>query len=545
VVDIKYNKLKVLIADDFSNFRATIQNMLMKIGIYSVDAAANADEIIDHCRRGKYDIILCDYDLGVGKTGHQVLEELHFHSLLKRSTLFLIVSAESSKDIVMASYDCEPDDYLMKPITAKMLQKRLKRLLLQREALLPVYKALDKGDASRAIGFLTDMSISDNRYSVIAQKLLGEMFVEQGELGKAEKLYSRALDDRQLDWARLGLAKVKQLKGELDTAEEWLEKLVEENPLYLPAYDSLAENCARKGNVKELQRVVQKSVGISPMSILRQKKLADVAEKNGDLSTAIEALRHSIKLGERSCFATADDNFSFARVASSTIENNLAPPQPLGQETLSNLDLARSRFSLSSDQSIRADLMEGRVHALSGDIEKATEIISSVESAVGRPEDTSLELNMDRIRALQTLGDNRAADALLRELLEIYAYDQDALESLDTFLSEPVSENNRARIAQLNREGIDLYEQQLFDEAIECFEKVLNSFPRHVGVLLNIVQALLGKTRMGADELLIQERVQSVLNNISELIQPGHSQYNRYQKLHTMAMDTIPKNGTE
>src|SRR5690606_11789861 len=110
-----------------------------------------------------------------------------------------------------------PDDYLMKPITTMMLQQRMTRLLVQREVLRPAYVALERGDIGSAMDCLIDLSIAENRYSIMAQKLLGELFIEHGELQKAEKLYTRALEIRSLDWARLGLAKVRQIRGDLET----------------------------------------------------------------------------------------------------------------------------------------------------------------------------------------------------------------------------------------------------------------------------------------------------------------------------------------
>ena len=69
-------------------------------------------------------------------------------------------------------------------------------------------------------------------------------------------------------------------------------------PTVLPAYDALADTCADAGQRQVEQATVQKAVNISPMSILRQKRLAEVAEANGDWLTALRAWRRAIKLGK-------------------------------------------------------------------------------------------------------------------------------------------------------------------------------------------------------------------------------------------------------
>ena len=196
--DINYSKLRFLIADDFSNFRATVNGMLAKLGVYQVDMASNGADVLEKCQRKSYDVILCDYDLGPGRNGQQVLEELRFKGLISRRALFVLVSADAAKDVVMAAYDCEPDDYLMKPINARMLEQRVSRLLRQRHVLAGVYTALDAEDRRRAMAILIDLSITDNRHARVAQKMLGEIFIAEGELAKAEKLYRERLSAYEL-----------------------------------------------------------------------------------------------------------------------------------------------------------------------------------------------------------------------------------------------------------------------------------------------------------------------------------------------------------
>ena len=541
MTDLNYSTLRMLIADDFSNFRSTVNAMLGKLGVYQVDAATNGADVIDRCQRRTYDVILCDYDLGPGKNGQQVLEELRFRRIIPRKTLFILVSADATKDVVMAAYDCEPDDYLMKPINAKMLQQRMTRLLRQRQALGGVFGALEADDRKRAMVMLIDLSLTDNRHSRVAQKMLGEIFIAEGELNKAEKLYTKALETRPVDWARLGLARVKHLKGELETAGDWLEKIVQENPLYLPAYDVLATNWEQQGQNQQVQATVQRSVAISPKSILRHKRLAQVAERNGDLTTALQALRSTVRLGELSCHATGDDGFNFSRVISAAAEKNPAAAEPLLQEAAAVISDARGRFSLSRDQHVRADLLAARVLAQGGLEDDARPLMEAAEAAMRRAGEVPLEVSMERILALQALGEHEAAEALLHELLQKHAYDQQALEKLDRLLAEPVSETNRALIATVNREGIDLYNQARFDEAIKCFEKVSRIFPRHVGVQLNIVQSLIGKLRAGQRDEQTLSGTEQALATIGSLIEPDHSQYARFQRLQEMATASMAR----
>src|SRR5690606_18573760 len=112
MADPGYYKMHALIVDDFENFRGTLYKMLLDLGIGNVDSAATGEEALRYCKARNYDLILCDNNLGKGKSGQQVLEELRTTQNPCSQSLFILISAESSKSIIMAAYDYEPDAYL-------------------------------------------------------------------------------------------------------------------------------------------------------------------------------------------------------------------------------------------------------------------------------------------------------------------------------------------------------------------------------------------------------------------------------------------------
>ena len=64
--------------------------------------------------------------------------EVRFRKPLRRTSLFVLITAETSKEIVMGAREYQPDGYIAKPVTRSVLEKRLGAMLLQREALLPI-----------------------------------------------------------------------------------------------------------------------------------------------------------------------------------------------------------------------------------------------------------------------------------------------------------------------------------------------------------------------------------------------------------------------
>ncbi|MFT5084761.1 MAG: tetratricopeptide (TPR) repeat protein, partial [Lentisphaeria bacterium] len=369
-----------------------------------------------------------------------------------------------------------------------------------------------------------------NRYSTTAQKILGELFIKQNELQKAEKLYTRALEVRPLDWARLGLAKVKQLKGDLDTAGSWLDRIVSDNPLFLPAYDVLADNWDMKGVHLESLNTLQKAVEVSPMSILRQKRLAIVAEKNGNSALAIEALRKTVRLGRLSCYGELDDQFNFARAVSNAIQNKVDLPNGIAAEALTILHTAQKEMDLTDEEVAQCHMLTGRIHASSGNHSEANASMGEAERYLDE-EDVGIDAELDRLELLLSMGQKIQAEDLLKNLQEKYQGDQSALEKIDRFLNEPASAANKELVAKVNREGIDLYSDGEFDTALSCFERARILFPNHVGIQLNIVQSLIGKMRIEPENEFLQNECQSSLDLVHSLVDSDHPQYSRFIRL--------------
>src|SRR5690554_7029770 len=64
---VDYSRLRFLIVDDFTDFRAALIGMLRQMGVNDIDAVGRGEEALALCRRNQYDVILHDYNLGSGK----------------------------------------------------------------------------------------------------------------------------------------------------------------------------------------------------------------------------------------------------------------------------------------------------------------------------------------------------------------------------------------------------------------------------------------------------------------------------------------------
>jgi DNA-binding response OmpR family regulator len=95
-------------------------------------------------------VVLCDFNLGDGKNGQQVLEEARVRNLLLPSSVWLMVSAEKSVESVMGAAEHQPDAYLIKPITEGVLLTRLNRVWHRKQVFSEIDQAYAEKDYLRA-----------------------------------------------------------------------------------------------------------------------------------------------------------------------------------------------------------------------------------------------------------------------------------------------------------------------------------------------------------------------------------------------------------
>lgn len=530
-----YGSLHTLVVDDFTNFRLTVIKMLEEFGCRDVASATNGNSAIKLCQERSYDLILCDYNLGQGKNGQQVLEELRHRGLLKKSCLFVMLSAESSVSIVLSAFDYSPDAYLTKPITGNTLKKRLDRLLAQRADMYPVLNDIDLGDIGAAIAKARHSIENGSRYAMVYQKLLAELLLQQGNVEQAEAVYRQVLEVRALDWAQVGMARVKLAQGDATTAIEWSKNILQENPNCMAAYDVLADAYEGVEDDEARQKVLAAAVKISPRSILRQSSLAKTAEANNDYPAAAKAYSRAVRLGAHSCHDKLEHHLQLGRAAVQLYKDHDPHASEISREALRVLDAAGKRFSLDKQLRLQTQMVECQLLTRRGENLQAGKLFEEIEEQVELLEDAmNIDSEIDLVHTLQSLGKQKDADQLIQDLVEKYRKDEAALQKLDSLLEEPVSDINRKKVAALNKEGIGHYNAKDYKLSIDCFVRARRLFPNHIGVHLNLVQALTADMKeFGVSDEHMDECL-TVLQKVQDSINNNHAQFTRFRQLQEM-----------
>jgi DNA-binding NarL/FixJ family response regulator/Tfp pilus assembly protein PilF len=312
----EYSKLSVLIVDPNVGMRGNLQNMLAQSEITKIDYAVSAGTAIKLIAKKSYDIILCEYDLGNGQDGQdgqQLLEDLRHHKLIGMWTIFIMITSESVYGKVVSAAELGPTDYILKPFTVDVLVQRIGRALEKRIAFLPVYQLIVKGEQREAARACAAAESDTPRYAADFARLRAELQMSLGDTRDAEETYRRVADERQLGWARLGVAKTQFAQGRYADAEQTLGELIAANDKLMDAYDWLARTYEAQDRPADAQRALESAVAISPHVVRRLRRLGEVALEAGDAQAAERAYKQVVAKARYSEFRDPEDHLSLIR----------------------------------------------------------------------------------------------------------------------------------------------------------------------------------------------------------------------------------------
>jgi DNA-binding response OmpR family regulator len=251
-MSIDYKHKKFLLVDDFQEFKVSVRFMLQSFGAVTIDGAGTADSAIAMIQIKPYDVILCDYNLGHDqKDGQQILEEIKHRELIKLSTVFIMVTAENTTEMIMGAAEYSPDDYLIKPFAREVLKTRIEKAIRKKNDLERIESAVQKKEYRYAID-LCEEQIKNNPPNLFEYlKLKGELCLSIGDNNRAKEMYEMVLTMRAIPWAKIGLGRVFFYQEKYAEARDIFSSLVEENKMQIVAYDWLAKTLIKLNSPEE------------------------------------------------------------------------------------------------------------------------------------------------------------------------------------------------------------------------------------------------------------------------------------------------------
>jgi two-component system chemotaxis response regulator CheY len=120
--------IKVLIVDDYKTMLRIIRNLLKQLDFENVDEAMDGQEALAKLRAGNFGLVISDWNMAP-MTGLDLLREVRADAKLK-DTPFIMVTAESKTENVIAAKAAGVSNYIVKPFNAETLREKIEKVLL-------------------------------------------------------------------------------------------------------------------------------------------------------------------------------------------------------------------------------------------------------------------------------------------------------------------------------------------------------------------------------------------------------------------------------
>ncbi len=119
--------MPILIVDDYKTMLRIIRNLLKQLGFTNVDEATDGSAALQKLRDKEYSLVISDWNMEP-MSGMQLLTEVRADTKLK-DLPFIMITAESKTENVIAAKEAGVSNYIVKPFNAATLKTKLTAVL--------------------------------------------------------------------------------------------------------------------------------------------------------------------------------------------------------------------------------------------------------------------------------------------------------------------------------------------------------------------------------------------------------------------------------
>ena len=118
--------MPVLVVDDYNTMVRIIRNLLRQIGFEDVDEANDGASALAKLRARRYGLVISDWNMEP-MSGYDLLREVRADGDLS-SLPFIMVTAESKTENVIAAKKAGVSNYIVKPFNAQTLKTKIEAI---------------------------------------------------------------------------------------------------------------------------------------------------------------------------------------------------------------------------------------------------------------------------------------------------------------------------------------------------------------------------------------------------------------------------------
>lgn len=119
--------MSILIVDDYKTMLRILRNLLRQLGFANVDEAIDGSSALQKVRQAEFGLIISDWNMEP-MTGLQFLKEVRADAKTKHIP-FIMVTAESKSENVIAAKEAGVSNYIVKPFNAETLKAKMVSVL--------------------------------------------------------------------------------------------------------------------------------------------------------------------------------------------------------------------------------------------------------------------------------------------------------------------------------------------------------------------------------------------------------------------------------
>ncbi len=499
MTQLDFNKMRVLVVDDQRPFLVLLRGMANALGAKSVVSVQNGEAAVVACRKEKFDVIISDVQLGSDKkNGYQFLEEIRILKYVKPDTVFIMVSGDNQRPVVLGSLERQPDDYLIKPFSQAQLSNRLHKAYIKKQELKVVYQHYMKSDIQGAVEVCRELISSGCKYRQACCYLLTELYWKSGQFKQAQHMLKPIMLHKPVPWALVALAKTEMHLNNFDGAITLAKQVIKNRVMAVEGHDILAQCYWKKDDLDSAIKEIKRSITLSPFSLDRQYLGANLARESNNFEFAKQCCKAIFEQTRRSVYRDVKHLCNFVRSILDAAEHaaEKGDKNKFQQEALITLQRLRgddilSRLAEPFDYGAFEDIINARVNFLDGKISEARKSLASAKETLDEQfEELPISLVPDSLKVNFDLGDFEEVNALSKRLQSGETSMDPNIEYLLSKTSKEVAKQ-AAEFERLSKEGQNCYNQGKFQASYEHYTEALKLSPTNVDAVLNLLQCLL------------------------------------------------------
>ncbi|MCC2604231.1 response regulator [Planctobacterium marinum] len=486
---------RVIIVDDQRPFLLMLKGIISKLGVRSLRIVQSAEGAIADCKKEKFDVVIADLHLGTNKkNGYQLIEQLRIQKLTRADTVYMMVSGDSHRPIVLGSIERNPDDYIIKPFSQAQLLNRLAKAFEKKQALRSIHLEVHKQNWEGAIVACKTLLETATKYRQSIILLMTELYWRVDDFDAAHQLLQEVLEQKNLPWAQVAMARTKLLMGDYEESIKLARQIVSARLLALEGHDILAQSYMALERYTDAMAQIRLALDMSPYSINRQYLGAAIGRINQDYEFAKQCCKELFEQSKRSVHRDLAHMCNFVRSIIDVAENadDKGKKNKYQQEAMLTLQRLRSDELVirSGDEfsfDAFANLITGRINSLDGKSVEAKNNLSAAQKEIEQKfEAMPMVLAPDTISLLVKVGEFDQAKILTDDLRASDYRLDDNIEYMLEQVGKEI-ESQSGKFEHYNQKGLDCFNGGKYQAAFEAFGHALKYSQVNADVALNLL----------------------------------------------------------